>query len=88
MEKAMKRITLALLATLAVSSHAFAADEQIQLAAAIGSGASTTSTETASGTAAGSTAAAATANMVAAGIIAAAGIAALSEAGGTSTTSH
>jgi hypothetical protein len=86
-EKAMKRIALALLATLAISSHAFAGEE-INVAAAIGSGASTTSTTTTAGAAAGSTAAAATANMIAAGVIAAAGIAAISSAGGTSTTSH
>ena len=85
MEKAMKRIALALLATLAFSSSAFAGEE-INVAAAIGSGATTT-TPTA-GTAATTTAATAPANMIAAGVIAAAGIAAVSQAGGTSTTSH
>ena len=86
METAMKRITLALLATLAVSSHAFAGEE-INVAAAIGSGASTTtSTMAEAGTVSTTTAAATTANMIAAGIITAAGIAAVSQAGGT--TSH
>ena len=83
----MKRITLAVLATLTISSHAFAGEE-INVAAAIGSGASTTSTASTAGAATTSTASTATANMIAAGVIAAAGIAAISSAGGTSTTSH
>ena len=87
METAMKRITLAVLATFAISFQAFAGEE-INVAAAIGSGASTTTSESTAGSVATSTAAAATANMIAAGVIAAAGIAAISSAGGTSTTSH
>ena len=78
----MKKTMIAVLTSFAISSFAMAAEE-IQLAAAIGSGAGETAT---AGTVAGTTAAGATADMVAIGVIAASGIAAAAEAG--STTNH
>ena len=88
----MKKALFALITMATISTSALAGEE-IQIAAAIGSGAATTSTSstaTTAGATAASTAAAATANMVAAGIIIASGIAAISDAGGssTSTVSH
>jgi hypothetical protein len=85
-DKKMKKTMIAVLTSFAISSFAMAAEE-IQLAAAIGSGAGETAAggSMAGGTAA-ATGAAATANMVAIGVIAATGIAAAAEAG--STTNH
>jgi len=98
-EKTMKKILVA--ASLVLACNLANAGETIQLAAAIGSGASTSGggeamTATSAGEAAGgagaaasATAGAATANMVAVGVIAASGVAVAAEAGGTSsTTSH
>jgi len=93
----MKKILVAA-SLLFVSNFAFAG-EAIQVAAAIGSGASgsggmtSTSAETGmaaggAGGTAGATAGAATANMIAVGVIAASGVAVAAEAGGTSTPSH
>lgn len=88
----MKKVILAVVSVVALSSsYAFAAEksEYIQLAAAIGSGASTTAGSAgagaASGGAAAATAAGATANMVAVGIVAASGIAVAAEAGSSSS---
>jgi hypothetical protein len=100
-EAAMKNILLVACASLLLSGHAFAGEE-IQLAAAIGAGSSTTvetpeataSGEVATGAigGAGSTAAAAasmgTASMVTIGVLAAGAIAVLASGGGSSTSHH
>ncbi|MCI0507677.1 MAG: hypothetical protein L0Z73_16420 [Gammaproteobacteria bacterium] len=90
----MKSAFIALVVTLMVSASAVA-DEKIQLAAAIGSGAAVQPTPEASGAAAGAagaaegTAAAAggvsTGTMVTVGVIAAAGLAAIANSGSSSS---
>ncbi|HEY5604577.1 MAG TPA: hypothetical protein VIM41_15855 [Gammaproteobacteria bacterium] len=90
----MKNSFIALVVTLIVSASAIA-DEKIQLAAAIGSGAAVqptveaTGASAGAGTAAGATTAAAgtmsTGTMIAVGVIAAAGLAAIANSGSSSS---
>lgn len=89
----MKKLFIAAFVSLALGNFAFAGEE-IQLAAAIGAGASATVPEPAAdtaepGSAASSAAALGTGSMVAIGALAAGVIAALaSSGGGSSTSSH
>ncbi len=97
----MKKLFIAGLVSFALSSFSFASEE-IQLAAAIGAGASTTApgpvadtsaagtgaTGTEAGSAASSAAAMSTGSMVAIGALAAGAIAALASSGGGSSTSN
>lgn len=86
----MKRISLALVAMFALSPYAFAGEE-IQLAAAIGSGAEAGGTMGGAGTTVGTVGAVSgpaltTAEMVSLGVIAASGLVVVAEA--ASTTNH
>ncbi len=96
----MKKLFIAAFVSLVVSSFAFASEE-IQLAAAIGAGASTTAPEpvadtgvaatnagTEAGSAASSAAALGTGSKVAIGVLAAGAIAALASSGGGSSTAN
>lgn len=91
----MKNVLIALVATLLISTSAVA-DEKIQLAAAIGSGAAVQPTPSDSGASAGATAGAeegaaasaggiSTGTMVAVGVLAAAGLAAIANSGSSSS---